>query len=153
MKSFKSLLFLLFLIVPLTVLAGDPEWESGNAVNNCRAAMTFRDIGVRSRPLALVNEGDVGTYINCAYRVNVKDGSYRFGAVLQNYGQSNTTVNCTGVHGVDDGGGEYWTKSLDVPAGTRRYIEWRRDAGWESNVGFQCYLPPDTGLNEIEILK
>ena len=149
----KLLLICILALVASPALAGQPEWESGNAVNTCRAAMTFRDIGVRSRPLALVNEGTAGTYINCAFRADVKDGVIEFGGMLQNYGQQAVTVACTGVIGADDGDASYLVKSIDLPAGTRRYIKWRDSDGFEGNVGFQCYLPASVGLNELPILK
>ena len=146
-------MILLLALIASPAYAGQPEWESGNAVNTCRAAMTFRDIGVRSRPLALVNEGTSGTYINCAFRSNFKDGVIEFGGMLQNYTAADTTVHCTGVIGADDGDASYIVKSIDVPAGTRRYIKWRDSDGFEGNVGFQCYLPAAVGLNELPILK
>lgn len=149
----KVVMISVLALAAMSVNASERKWESGNAVNNCRAAQTFRDVGVRSRPLALVNETNPGTYINCAFRTDKKDGSIEFRGTLQNYSDVNRTINCTGVVGVDDGDAEYFVKSVDLPANSRRGIYWRNNEGFESNVGFQCYLPAQVGLNELEILK
>jgi hypothetical protein len=147
----KAILFLALALIANSAVAGDPEWQSGNPVANCDW-QTY-NVSLRTRPLAMVNETTRGAYINCALRSDVKDGVIEFGAMIQSYITADVTVPCTGVIGNDDGDADYITKSVDVPAGTRRYIRWRDNDAFEGNVSFQCYLPAGLGLNELPLLR
>lgn len=129
-----------------------------NAGAACLPALPRYDTDVRKRPLAVVNEGNVATFVTCNYTVDQEaydpgGGVEWFDITARNQSQSARTVTCTAVIGVDDGQARYIVKSVNLQPGQRMEMAWRAadhglPGGWEGPVNLSCLLPMLTGLNE-----
>lgn len=129
-----------------------------NAGAACLPALPRYDTNVRKRPLAVMNEGTVPSFVTCNYIVN-ENAADHFGGVeyfqITAKNQSNVTavVQCMGVVGVDDGNARYYPQSVTLLPGDRKRMTWTAIAygfpnGWEDPVQMSCLLPVLTGLNE-----
>ena len=142
-------------------LADVVESQSTNLFNAgaaCLSALPRFDRDVRKRPLAVVNEGTASAFVTCNYTVDeqafdAQGGVERFDITAKNQGNVENIVRCAAVIGVDDGQALYIVKSVSVPAGARRKLEWHAEdyglqGGWEGPVNMSCMLPPQMALNE-----
>lgn len=126
--------------------------EDGNAITLCRGARPAYETQLRSRPLAIVNESQDTSFVNCGWRAPTNSyGQEWVAVVLTNVDGPTRTVNCTGVFGTEDEGAEYVTKSVSVPQGGLAMIKWKYqqdNAGdrWQTNSAVQCLLPTGVGI-------
>lgn len=126
--------------------------EDGNAITLCRGARPIYETQLRSRPLAIVNESEQPSFVNCGWRAPTNSyGQEWVAVVLTNVDGPTRTVNCTGVFGTEDDGADYVTKSISVPEGGLATIQWKyqQDNGgdrWKTNSAVQCLLPTGMGI-------
>jgi hypothetical protein len=148
----KYVLALLFIASP-AFASGTYHEEDGNAITQCRGAFVgpYED-GLRSRPLAIVNEGDAATFINCGWRAPTNSyGQEWVAIVLTNVNGPGRYVQCQGVFGKEDTGANYIARGVYVPAGGHGTVKWhyQQDNGgarWATNASAQCLLPPGMGI-------
>lgn len=130
-----------------------------NAAAACFPALPVYDGNVRKRPLAVVNEGQIPSYVTCGYIVDeyankTDDGIEWFSQTIQNQQATGPrSVTCVAVVGVDNGSAGYYPQTVSVGVGQRKTLTWDAEAygkpnGWEGPVQMSCLLPVGTALNE-----
>src|SRR5690554_2713341 len=121
------------------------------AAGACKSALPVFDGNIRSRPLAVQNEGTASAFVTCAQQAEIGITPRLISIVLVNTGADALTVNCTMVNGVF--GADYYSESMEVPAGANNAILRFRlpeQAVFNDSMhAFSCSLPPETGISRI----
>ncbi len=129
-----------------------------NAVGSCQGALPTYEASLRKKPLGIINQGNVGTFVTCspptfADRVELLGQKYLFVNVNSS---GVAVVNCTGVNGW--GGSAftpvYTTHSVIVEAGQSGRLEFSPGppgSGFDPSVpmNVSCLLPPGTGVASV----
>jgi hypothetical protein len=157
MKKIQILLMLVALCFIGSAFAEPAQYRhwSVNAPALCHPAFLRYDSDVRKRPLAVVNEGSAPAYVTCSLPADLANpyGLAQAYIVLRNLSQAPMSINCTVVLGVDDGGAQYITRTVQVGAGQRVTLavepeDFNREY-LRQRIGFSCNLPVMAGINEI----
>lgn len=127
--------------------------ENGNAISICKGALPAYETVLRQRPLAMVNEGTIASFVNCGFRAPTNSkGQERFAVYLKNFGPNTVTVRCTGVIGVEDNA-HYVARSVTLSPGQSKEVRWdKNDNGGyliRTNSGLQCLLPANVGMTKL----
>lgn len=130
---------------------------AGNAITQCRGALPVYESGLRSRPLALANEGYATTFVNCGFvRQSNSYGIEQVQIRMGNLGPIPFTTTCTGIGGVEGREGNvYNSRSVTVWPGDIVTITFTaEDLGGGSylntNASLQCKLPYLGTITEVE---
>ncbi|MGY0611217.1 hypothetical protein ACW7GZ_00910 [Luteimonas sp. A537] len=148
----------MFLIpaVLLLAAASPPAWSveaQTMAAGACKSALPIFDGNIRSRPLAVQNEGTSSAFVTCTQQAELGNEPRSIGISLINTGAAATTVNCTMVNRPLLS--EYYPESIQVAAGAITWLIFT-PSGAPTFTGtlhaFSCNLPPGTGVNRIAYL-
>lgn len=138
--------------------AQDAFVSSGPA-NYCRPALPAFDGLIRTRPLAVQNEGATTAFVTCSVATNLWFDPIRLNTTdirmnFTNNHNTSITIACTGVSGREQGPNLFVTRSSTMQPGQRRSISWRGDfavgGAMPSFMHFSCALPSGGAITEIE---
>ncbi|MEN1956906.1 hypothetical protein [Luteimonas changyuni] len=139
------------------------RYDFQGAAAICQPATAAYGQSVRSRPLAVVNEGTSNTFVTCALRGDPRPGGRGAMKVLVETGAPvgrNGIVSCTFVDGTQHGNvvdAVYRTKSASVAAGSRGVtLTWQpvEIAGAPEHIfrpAVQCMLSPGIALHYLSV--
>lgn len=161
-----SLLPAILLAVPAKAADEDLQ-NSSNPVGLCQGALPVYETSLRSRPLAVTNEGQTPAYVTCAFTTTLDQGgtlppqivSY-YGAFFANQKSFDQIVTCTGVTGYENGDNTvttYETQSVTVLANnvpgtpTTGYIFFGDTNLRYQLVAMSCQLPPGVSINDTYV--
>ncbi len=141
-------------LLGLAFAAGAPPAESAVmntlAAGACKSALPVYDGLIRTRPLAVQNEGTSSAFVSCAQPADPFGTRPRYILIyLINQGSTARTLSCTLVVGSTSP--SYSTKSLTVLPGMAREMEFASGGVLYSSGlhAFSCNLPPGTGIREV----
>ncbi len=155
----RNLLALLTLPVGLALAASAaPVWSAVKqtpAAGACKSALPAFDGLIRTRPLAVQNEGTSPAFVSCAQQGDLAERPTRISIALINQNASVATVTCTLVVGVFEPA--YTTRSTAVPAGaTSELLSFIPPVPGvpfpSTNHAFSCSLPPGTGISRLSFI-
>jgi hypothetical protein len=138
------------------------RYDVQGAAGACQPALASHAAALRTRPLAMVNEGSSPAFVTCTYRGDPSASGRRISKVLVNVGNvsgSPGVVNCTFVNGRDglDTAAVYRTKGALVNAGGAGVnLTWQPSeiAGTPTTISrpaVQCTLPKGTAVHYISV--
>lgn len=173
MKLYKSTGILAAMLVavmlsfsPTASATGSAFQLSGNAIAQCKGALPVYENGLRSRPLAIVNETNTTpSFVNCGLLHQSNSYGYnwikfRLGNVGNN-GANNTSVNvttaCTVIAGREGENATYYTVPTvtNIAPGTTREVTvtaanlGATGSEINKNVAIQCRLSKGATLTDI----
>lgn len=136
---------------------------NSGAADHCRPALPAFDGLIRTRPLAMQNEGDAGAFVTCSIPAQVGGSGNRANVIAffvfrdaAAAGPDSVDVTCTAVGstGVD---GPVATETVAVSTALSRGEQ--RAIGWTASrfshgrlppaLSFSCLLPPGIGLGNL----
>lgn len=132
-----------------TTLAAEKQTPAAGA---CKSALPVFDGNIRTRPLAVQNEGTSSAFVTCAQQGDFEELPTYIAISLMNSNATSVTVNCTMVSGSVSP--IYHTSSTVVSAGTSNYFVEFVPSGTmfnSPNHAFSCNLPPGVGISRIAI--
>lgn len=135
--------------------------DAHNAGGLCQGALPTFVSALRARPLAVANESATTAFVTCSLLGGsaVNNAPTNLGVVvhLSNRGVTEAAATCTLVDGLVVGGAadaDYVPKTVSVPAGATRFIDWDAsdlpgspEALRQPNLN--CALPPGFEVNRI----
>ena len=139
------------------------RYDYQGAASICQAATAQYAPSVRSRPLALVNEGTSDAFVACALRGDPRPqgrGAMKLLVEVGAPGARSAAVSCTFVEGYQRGStidAVYRTKSTIVSAGARgQALTWQPSeiAGSPEHIfrpAVQCMLGPGAALHYLTV--
>lgn len=123
-----------------------------NAAGACKPALPAFDGNIRTRPLAVANEGSATAFVSCSLpRAPAFSGdpTYSINEVnvrIYNRTGAGAIVGCTLVTSFEAASSNYLPKTVNVPANGKAFISWTvaGDNGGAPifNPNFSCSLPP-----------
>lgn len=127
------------------------------ATTACKSALPAFDGNMRTRPLAMQNEGTVNAFVSCAHAnvANNFDNEIDVAAVfLANNTTAPVSISCTLITDRLGAPNTYIPKTVTLGANARTNLIW---TGQDDNngdplsnfVNFSCSLPPGTGISRI----
>lgn len=126
-----------------------------NASAFCQGALPAFAGTLRSRPLAVVNEGNAPAFVTCSFTTSPQFGIVnRLSVYFTNQNDSGSVqINCTGVFGVQRSAPVYLVKSVVVASGATANLAWEAaDNGGADLPGpgnISCAMPPGAGVLDI----
>lgn len=140
------------------------RYDYQGAAGICQPANATYAEKIRSRPLAVVNEGTTDAYVTCALRGDARPGGRGVTRLIVEAGApggQSGVVSCTFVDGAQRGGSIdaiYRNKTAFVTAGSRGVaLTWvpSEIAGAPEHIfrpGVQCMLPPGIALHYLAVV-
>ena len=128
------------------------EIQTG-AAGACKSALPAFDGNIRTRPLAVQNEGTAAAFVSCSNSNRTADNSFRntiVGIWVQNNNATVVNVSCTFVDGIL-GSAEFHPKTQLFGANSGAFIAWQAPEGdpYTPFANFSCNLPPGVGISRI----
>ena len=121
------------------------------AAGACKSALPVYDGNIRSRPLAVQNEGTALAFVTCTQQNDTAVRAPDATVAIVNTTDAAAVVNCTMVS--DSFPPAYVAKSVTVAAGQRSGIVFAPDGGGDLfyRFAFSCGLPPGTGIAAVAV--
>lgn len=149
-------------LAPAAHAESNAFFSSGPA-NYCRPALPAFEGLIRTRPLAVQNEGSTNAFVTCAMAslrglLNddiIDNADYEIN--ISNIGGQPITVSCTAVAGRagNPAGQEFDTKTNTIQPGDEELFEWTNaDFGGSAIpllVSYSCRLPPGGSINDMYV--
>lgn len=133
--------------------AGATRQYSIGASAACRPALPAFDGAIRTRPLAMANEGSSSAFITCSnWSTPFAETNYNTVVTLANRSAGPVDVTCTLVAGGDTGPAPTYTpKTITIPANASGNIVWGTlaNAALPGTLRFSCGLPPRVELGQL----
>ena len=122
----------------------------------CRSALPAFDGDIRTRPLAMQNEGDAPAFVSCSNSNGASSTAYYItvaGIYIQNRNAVATPVSCTLVTERLGGTNVYLTRTQTFSAGSSAFVLWNMSDNGGNHlsafVNFSCSLAPGIGVSRI----
>lgn len=144
--------------------ATSPRVFRANPTAYCQGALPAFETAIRKRPLAVQNEGSIGSFVTCSF---ISQGGIGLTATnptsvlvyFNTISGADTTINCTGVSGYATGSNQFIVKSVLAPAsGSQASITWNAGdfegapANFPSGMfSISCSLPPGGAINDTRV--
>ena len=143
--------FIVAVAAVLTVpMARAAEYQT-MAAGACKSALPAFDSNIRSRPLAVQNEGDSVVFVTCAQQGNLDAKPTQLAINIVNNSEAVAVVNCTLVSGSLSP--IYYVVSVTSLPGYDALAVVRPTAPattfTSSNASWSCALPPGTGISRV----
>lgn len=150
-----SIRFFVPLTMTVAALADVPKAHAAEfqtmASGACRSALPAFDGDIRTRPLAVQNEGTATAFVTCAQQGNLDQRPTQLSIFVVNNTQAVSTVSCTVVSGST--APVYYAVSVVVLPTIDAIGATRPEAPAltfdSSNASWSCALPPGTGISRV----
>lgn len=150
----KSITLVACLFAALAAAPASATLYRQNAAGACKSALPVFDGNIRSRPLAVANEGTASAFVSCSMLDYWLDDIQLVSILLRNNTAATVSVSCTYVSGsVTDA--EFFTRTRTLTAGQTGGITWapavdHANLPFDAQVNFSCSLPPGVELSRLD---
>lgn len=166
MQALRSTLFPAALALALSAIApgahASPGVVSSGPANYCRPALPAFDGLVRTRPLAMQNEGNSTAFVTCSMgslrEFGTQADTVEYEVTVSNNSNQQMEIVCTAVAGRvgAPAGIQSSTKGFSLAPGDSGLFEWNNDdftgATIPLVVSYSCKLPPGGAINDMYVL-
>jgi len=147
----KSIACALCLIAALVATPAEATLYRQNASGVCKSALPVFDGNIRSRPLALANEGTANAFVSCSMLDNWLDDVQLVSVNVRNNGASTVSASCTYISGMATDA-EFFPKTRTLAAGQSTSFVWspmidHNNQPFDAQVNFSCSLPPGVEIS------
>lgn len=132
--------------------AGATRQYSIGASASCRPALPSYDGAIRTRPLAMANEGGSSAFITCSnWSTPYAENNYNTVVTLTNRSAIAVNVTCTLVAGEGNYGLTYTPQTLTLQPNGSNNLIWGTlaTANLPGTLRFSCSLPPGVELGQL----
>lgn len=136
---------------------------SSGAANYCQPALPAFDGLIRTRPLAIQNEGSSNAFVTCSMagvRGIINDeiiDTADYQIYISNLNEEPVTVSCTAVAGIasNPAGQQFETKTNTIQPGDEKLFKWTNadfsGVAMPLLVSYSCKLPPGAAINDMYV--
>lgn len=156
-----------FIVATLALCAASganaaPAAISSGPANYCRPALPAFDGKIRTRPLAMQNEGSGNAFVTCSMGSVREFGTgadtEEYEVTVSNNSSQQMEIICTAVAGRAGAPGtiQTSTKGFSLAPGFGAVLEWNNDdfsgVAIPLVVSYSCLLPPGGAINDMYVL-
>ncbi len=138
----------------LPASAANTQQFTAGAAMACRPALPAFDGAIRTRPLAMANEGSTAAFVTCTnWSTPFAHDNYNTLVELANRNAWGVNVNCTLVAGGDTYSLTYTPVTVSVPPNGRSNAIWGNPSAGALLPGtlrYSCALPPGVDLLSVQ---
>lgn len=167
MQALRSPIFSATAALALCVVAANPAHAGPGAIssgpaNYCRPALPAFDGKIRTRPLAMQNEGNDNAFVTCSMgsirEFGTEADTVEYDIAVSNNSQQQMEILCTAVSGRASApaGVHSVTRGLSLAPGAEAVFEFDNGdfpgAAIPLLVSYSCLLPPGGAINDMYVL-